>query len=101
MNKRNNYYSAKITLDTGKPTILVVAQTWEEFRERAGAEYKREVGKDIDWEKSEFTLWWIYLNVGARKINISLHVPIIPFPTNFSTGLIEFDGYIKGKIVEK
>ena len=101
MSEKSNYYSAKITLDTDKPTILIVAQTWKEFRERAGAEYKRQVGKDIDWEKSEFTLWWIYMIVGSREIRISLHVQIIPFLTSFSAGLIQFDGYIKGKIVEK
>lgn len=101
MKEKNEYYNAKITLDTDKPVILVVAQTWEEFRERAGAEYKQQVGKDIDWEKSEFVLQRIYMTVGSHEFDIYLDVQMIPFATNSISGLIEFDGNIKGTIVEK
>ena len=101
MKERDKYYNAKITLDTDKPVILVVASTWKQFRKRAGAEYKRLVGKDIDWEKSEFTLQRIHMTIGSREFDIYLDVQIIPFSISFSSGLIEFDGCIKGKIIEK
>lgn len=101
MSEKNNYYNAKITLGTDEAVILVIAQTWEEFRKRAGDEYKRLVGKDIDWEKSEFILWRIYMAIGPHDFNIPLNVTIIPFLTSFNSDLIEFDGFIRGKIVEK
>jgi hypothetical protein len=101
MSEENNYYYATITLDTDKPVISVIAHDWEEFREKAGFLYKQQVGKDIDWKKSKFTLQRIHMTSGSRKFDICLDVQIIPFSTSFSSGLIEFDGCIKGKIVEK
>ena len=101
MSEKSDYYNAKITLDTDKPVILVIARTWKEFRERAGAEYRRQVGKDIDWEKSEFILQRIYMTIGSREFDIHLDVQMLPFATNSISGLIEFDGCIKGTIVEK
>lgn len=98
MSERNK---CKIILSTDKPTISIMASTWKEFREKSEIEYKMTTGKNINWKKSEFILRKIFVDTGPQKIDISLNVPISLFPTNLSSELIEFDGNIRGKIVEK
>lgn len=91
----------EITLDTGKPTITVEASSWEEFREKAGAEYEREVGANIDWEKSTFLLLWITISKHPQEVTYHMSVPIqiASIPSNI-IDIIEFSGYVRGYIVE-
>jgi hypothetical protein len=101
MSERNEKYGAKITLNTDKPTLTVVVSTWTEFRCKVAADYKRLVGKDIDWEKSKFTLRWIYMTIGSHEIPLPIHATISPFSEDVLSDTINFDCLIKGKIVEK
>lgn len=92
----------EMTLDTDKPVITVEVDSWEEFRYKTDMEYRRLVGKGIDWEKSEFMLWWVILAKEPQKITVSVHVPINIDSTEKRgfVGHVAFSGYIKGYIVE-
>lgn len=92
----------EIRLDTNKPTMIIEASSWEEFREKVDIEYEREVGASIDWEKSDFLLMWIAISKGPQEIIYDMSVPIqiASIPPNM-IDIIRFNGYVRGYIVER